>query len=299
MCGAYRAAAGVARGLGRDLEADRWTNASGTLGRVLRARFFREDTGLFADTATRSLPPRAATNAAALLWGDVGAVERARLAEALASGACAPPETPLEAALVAESLFEAGDPGSALDSLGAFFCGMAKRGATEFWEQFDPASSPAGVPVAERPYEGPSLAYGPGAVAGALVLRYVLGIHAPGREADVLLLPGRAPLDRASGAAAFPAGEVRLQWKADRGRLEAKGRLPEGTAATLSIPLARGLSGAPERFELVWGRTVFVDASGRAVLPEGIERWNRSEGEVRLSLAAGASFDVTRRPPRR
>ncbi|MHC5054581.1 MAG: alpha-L-rhamnosidase N-terminal domain-containing protein [Planctomycetota bacterium] len=299
MCGAYRAGAGVARGLGRSLEADRWANASGTLGRVLRARFLRDDTGLYADTATRSLPARAATNAAALLWGEVGAVERVRLAEALASGACEPAETPLEAAIVAEALFEASEPEPALDRLGTSFCGMAKRGATEFWETFDPASSPAGVPTTERPYEGPSLAYGPGAVAGALVLRYVLGIHPPGRGAEILLLPGRAPLDRASGAAAFPAGEVRLQWKADRGRLEAKGRLPEGTAATLSIPLARGASGAPERFELVWGKTVFVDAGGRAVLPEGVERWNRSEGEVRLSLAEGASFDVTRRPPRR
>jgi hypothetical protein len=298
MCGAYRAATAVAHDLGREMEAARWTNASGTLGRILRARFFREDTGLFADTATRSLPPRAATNSAALLWGEVSAVERLRLGQALASGACAPAESPLEAALVAEALFEAGETEAALDRLSRFYCGMAKRGATEFWEAFDPDAPPAAVARAGRPHEGPALAHGPASVAGALALKYVLGIRPAGRGEGIALLPGRAALERASGSAALPLGEVKLQWKAERGRLQAKGRLPEGLAATLSIPLVRTESGASERFELMWGRKVFVDATGRAVLPEGIERWDRSEGEVRLSLAPGASFDVTRRPAR-
>ncbi len=298
MCGAYRTAAAVARGLGRETEAARWTSASGTLGRILRARFFREDTGLFTDTATRALAPRAATNAAAFLWGEMVALERVRLGRALAAGECASAESPLEAALVAEALFEAGEGAPALDVLGRFFCGMAKRGATEFWEAFDPDSPPAAVATHDHPYEGPALAHGPASVTGALALKYVLGIRPPGPGTGLELLPGRAALERASGAAALPSGEVKLQWKAERGRLQAKGRLPEGMAATLSMPLVLMDSGTPERFELMWGKKVFVDATGRAVLPEGIERWDRAEGEVRLSLAEGAAFDVTRRPSR-
>ena len=299
MCGAYRAAAGVARVIGREREAGRWTGAAGTLGRVLRARFLRDDTGLFADTPTRALPARAATNAAAYLWGEIGEVERIRLSEALASREFGDSRLPLASALTAEALFEASAPEAALEILGRVFCGMAKRKATEFWERFDPASPPASVPAFERPYEGPSLAHGPASVAGALAVKYVLGIRPPGRGEGILLLPGHGPLVRASGTAAFPAGDVRLQWKAERGRLEAKGRLPAGTAATLSIPVARSESGAPERFELVSRRKVFVDAEGRAVLPEGIDGWTRSENEVRLALSDGASFHVTRRAPRR
>jgi len=298
MCGAYRAAANVARGIGREREAGRWTGSAGTLGRILRARFLRDDTALFADTATRALPARAVTNAAAFLWGEIGEVERVRLAEALASRKFEDSRLPIESALTAEALFEASAPGAALEILERIFCGMAKRGATEFWERFDPASPPASVPGFERPYGGASLAYGPASVAGALAVRYLLGIQPPGGGDGIMLLPGRAPLDRASGVAAFPAGDVQLQWKAERGRLEAKGRLPAGTAATLSIPVARSESGAPERFELVSGRKVFVDADGRAVLPEGIDSWTRSEGEVRLALSEGAAFHVTRRPPR-
>jgi hypothetical protein len=299
MCGAYHSAAKIARGLGRELEAGRWTNAAGTLGRILRARFLHDDTGLYADTVTRSLPPRATTNAAALLWGNVGDDVRIRLADALASEVCETSALPLEAAPIAEALFEARKPDAALAILGRYFSGMAKRGATEFWETFDPSSPPTDVPGLVRPYEGPSLVYGPAAVAGALALKYVLGIHPPGRDEGLLLKPGRVPLARASGVAQFPAGEVRLQWKADRGRLEMKGRLPAGTAATVSIPLERSASGATERFELACGRKVFVDADGRAVLPEGIESWTRTESEVRLVLVKGASFEITRRPARR
>jgi hypothetical protein len=288
----------VARSLGRELEAGRWTNAAGVRLRVLRARFLREDSGLFGETPTRVLPPDATTNAAALLWGGLGPAERDRIAEGLASGAAELAPSALAAALLAEALFEAGRPGPATDVLARSFSGMVRCGATECWEAFDPSSPPAAFRVGIPPYEGPALAYGPGSVVGALVLRHVLGVRQREDGAEVLLAPGRAPFEKAAGVASLPLGDVRLRWKVARGRLDVKGRLPEGVTATLAVPLARGDAGGYERFELVWGGKVFVDAGGRAVLPEGIVAWNRAEDEVRLRLAEGASFEVSRRRPR-
>lgn len=76
-----------------------------------------------------------------------------------------------------------------------------------------------------------------------------------------------------------------------------KGRLPEQTRATLTIPFARDEAGFVEDHELLWGRKVFVTADGRAVLPETVESAEVTADEVRLRLRPGAAFNVTRRRP--
>jgi hypothetical protein len=307
MCAGYAAASAAAGATGRIADASRWAELASSLRRHLRTRLLVEETGVFAEGLNRRLPPRATTNAAALIWGGLAPVERERVASALAGGGALTPLGVCESALVAEALFRAGSAAEALGVVRRRFGAMVARGASELWEEVEADAPLAVMPVTYRPGEGPSLAFGPAGVAAALLARYVLGIRftsargggsGEGWSVGVALGPGAAPVDRAKGAVPVPgtASDVELEWKAARGRLDVRGRLPDGTGAELVVPLVPDETGLAEHFELLWNGRVFYTADGRALLPPEVERCEASESEVRLDLRPGTAFRLARRP---
>src|SRR5262245_12559353 len=119
------------------------------------------------------------------------------------------------------ALFEAGHPAAALALVRRYWGSMLERGATTFWESFDPDEPHVTeLDLYGRRY-GVSRCHGwSGAIAGVLAT-YVLGVRvrAPGGR-RVTLRPQLGNLAWVEGAVPTPLGALRVRWTTTGARLE-------------------------------------------------------------------------------
>ena len=129
------------------------------------------------------------------------------------------------------ALFDARHPEAALALVRRYWGTMLERGATTFWESFDPEESRATeLDLYGRRY-GVSRCHGwSGAIAGTLA-SHVLGvsIREPGAR-RVALRPQLGNLAWAEGAIPTPLGMLRLRWTTAGSRLE----IPPGMRADVT-----------------------------------------------------------------
>jgi hypothetical protein len=173
------------------------------------------------------------TQALAILTGLGSPLQRSAMLDALASpgGRCGPTTTGYGQALNLDALFRGGRAEAALDLVRRYWGGMLARGATTFWESFDPDEDRATeLDLYGRRY-GVSLCHGwSGAVAGMLAA-HVLGVTPaePGC-ARLRLAPQLGDLDWVEGDVPTPHGVVRVRWATDGARVA----LPAGVTADVS-----------------------------------------------------------------
>jgi len=155
--------------------------------------------------------------------------------------------TPYYNYYVLEAMAAAGHHQAALDFIRAYWGEMLARGATTWWEIFDPRDKPA----REIPGLGPdwhggigyntSLSHGWGSGPTAWLSRYVLGIWptAPG-FAQVEIVPHLGDLEWARGTVPTPRGVISVEHeRKERGWLS-EVELPAGIVGWVGVPRVSG-----------------------------------------------------------
>lgn len=245
---ALRAGAEMVEWVGDDAPARGWREHAALLLERVVERAWHEDQRAVVDWVRggeRTRHVSRLTNAWALLLGVGDAAQRAAMADVLAhpAGRAEPTTTGYGQAYNVAALFEAGYPEAALALVRRYWGGMLERGASTFWESFDPdEDGSTELGLYGRRY-GVSRCHGwSGAVAGTLAT-YVLGVQVrePGAR-RVLLRPQLGPLAWVEGAVPTPAGVLRARWAPSGARVE----IPPGVRATVvwrdrTVELGAGL----------------------------------------------------------
>ncbi|MGH7893293.1 MAG: hypothetical protein ACREQL_01415, partial [Candidatus Binatia bacterium] len=140
---ALRAGADLAAWLGRDRQADVWNARASLLLERTFERAWHDDLRAIVDWVRggeRTRHVSRYTTAWALLTGLGDAAQRAAMADVLAhpAGRAEPTTTGYGQTYNVAALFEAGRPGAALALVRRYWGSMLERGATTFWESFDP-----------------------------------------------------------------------------------------------------------------------------------------------------------------
>ncbi|MCW5891498.1 MAG: hypothetical protein KIT14_13235 [bacterium] len=231
---AFRAGAALAAWTGTGAAA--WLEQADLLRAHVAERCLEDDPrGLVVDWVRGGERTAAAsryTQALAVLVGLGSPLQRSAMLDALATagGRLGPTTTGYGQTLNVEALFRGGRAEAALALVRRYWGGMLARGATTFWESFDPDEDRATeLDLYGRRY-GVSLCHGwSGAIAGTLAA-HVLGVApaAPGC-ARLVLAPQLGDLAWAEGDVPTPHGPVRVRWSADGARVE----LPAGAEATV------------------------------------------------------------------
>jgi Bacterial alpha-L-rhamnosidase 6 hairpin glycosidase domain len=208
------AAARVADGLGESRSADRWRQYGARLREQICERCWDGDQGGFVDWASASgrSRKRSRLTAAWAVLARVGSADQQRVVvDDLASptGRLRHSTTGYGQYYNVEALFRGGRPQAALDLVRRYWGGMLGRGASTFWESFDPSEEP------EQEFQmygrrwGQSLCHGwSGAVVAALA-GHVLGVR-PGSAGSrsVTVQPAAVDVDWVRGVVCTAAGPV-------------------------------------------------------------------------------------------
>jgi hypothetical protein len=230
---ALEAAAEVAGWLGHDRDVTGWRGTAALLRERVSERAWDDEVRSVVDWVRggeRTRHVSRFTTAWALLAGLGDPVRRAAMADLLAhpAGRAEPTTTGYGQTYNVAALFEARHPETALALIRRYWGGMLERGATTFWESFDPEEDPATeLDLYGRRY-GVSRCHGwSGAIAGTLAT-YVLGasMREPGGR-RVTLRPQLGNLAWAEGAIPTPLGLLRVRWTATGARIE----IPPGMRA--------------------------------------------------------------------
>ncbi|OFX14951.1 MAG: hypothetical protein A2Z18_03835, partial [Armatimonadetes bacterium RBG_16_58_9] len=200
-----------------------YLNRAAALKSSANSLLWSEGLGAYIDCAGDGGPSVLAhrqSNALAILAG-LAEPEMARgAAMALFDATKTPPvTTPYMNFYVASALFEQGCSNEGIELVRSYWGAMIDRGATTFWEKFDPRW--------ETPYEKPELSYchGWSSGPGMLLPAYVAGIRPmmTGFE-QVIIEPELGELSYVKATVPSPKGTVEVDLRADRGR-------PVGTIA--------------------------------------------------------------------
>ncbi|MCC3375336.1 family 78 glycoside hydrolase catalytic domain [Cohnella sp. REN36] len=279
-----RTAAPLAKAMGESRLADGWNAKAEALHRTLRTLLRDEATGLFADCLTdagRSPSITAQTNFAAA-WSGIMTPEEtvAFVRQTYMPGKLPPIRGAFFFHIVLETLFGHGCANEAIALIRDYWGEMLDRGATTWWETFDP-SLPR--PTTPSPYLGHtptyledaipvSLSHGWGASPTYLLSAALLGVDVSALgDGAVTLRPNAVPgVSWAEGVVPTRYGDIRASWKrgAD-GAVRFEAALPKGLRW-----IGRGLEAARESARD--GKTVVMGT----VLP-GPDREGRSAASAR------------------
>jgi len=230
-------AAEIARAIGAKRDAEDYLARAAKLKQSANALLWSEDKRAYVDCLTDDGPSEKVhrqPNALALL---AGLAEQRMIPEIAAvltrTSRARPVTTPYMNFYVACALFEAGRPAAALELIRTYWGGMIDRGATTFWEKFDPEWP--------TPYEQPDLSYchGWSSGPGALLCTYVAGVR-PGRPGfeQAVISPNLAGLAWVKAGVPTRRGTIRVDWKNDRGCAVGSVTLPIGCSGKLVLPPA-------------------------------------------------------------
>lgn len=248
LAGALRAAAELAVHLGYERLAERYRTLADRIADALNARHWNAERGLYVD----SVDPRSGrqrrrisqhANAAMILWDIAprerwpGIVERMTDRERLRLTAVPPivltdepfdPDRHIVRAntyfnhFVYGALARAGRFDIAMTLIREHYRGMLESGTSTLWESYEPGASTCHAFSASPVYH---------------LSANALGVQplAPGfRRFRVAVQPG--DLARAEGVYPAPAGDIRVAWRKDGGRMDLRVSVPEETAAEVRIP---------------------------------------------------------------
>jgi len=226
------------------------------------------------------------TNALALLY-DIPDSRRTEkiLDYVFDRGSASPVKTAFMNAFVAEALFRVGREQQAINLIRDYWGEMLKRGATTFWEQFDPQTPPSHIPLTvDDSHSAVSLCHGWSGGPAYLLPAYVLGVtvDSPGfRRFSVR--PNPAKLKWAKGTVPTPLGDIAVAWE--------KSGDDAGIRLSLSLPV-----GSQARVELPWndtkklpmlnGKRLTQDMRGKDISP-GMRYAGTKNGRVICTVLPG------------
>ena len=223
---ALDAAADIAGWLGRERDGAPWRLQAQWLREQVAERAWNEDARAIVDWVRggeRTRHVSRFTTAWALLAGLGDATRRAAMVDLLAhrAGRAEPTTTGYGQAYNVAALFEARHPEVALALVRRYWGGMLERGASTFWESFDPDEDRrTELDLYGRRY-GVSRCHGwSGSIAGTLAT-HVLGasIREPGGR-RVTLRPQLGNLAWVEGTIPTPVGLLRVRWTPGGARVE-------------------------------------------------------------------------------
>lgn len=205
------------------------------LQQAINSTMWSAEQGAYVDCVTDEGPSKLIhkqPNSLALLAGLPDAEMAAKVVEAILDNARTPAvTTPYMNFYVTSALFENGRGKEALEFMRSYWGAMIERGATSFWEKFDPNWP--------TPYEQADLSYchGWSAGPGMMLPAYVAGIRPikPGFE-HALVAPEIGTLEWAKAEVPTPLGKIKVDWKADRGVPVGTVDIPRNCVVTLSLP---------------------------------------------------------------
>lgn len=220
------AAADVAGWIGRERETSAWRADAALLRERVFERAWDEDVRAVVDWVRggeRTRHVSRFTTAWAIRAGVGDPARRAAMADLLAhpAGRAEPTTTGYGQAYNVAALFEARHPQAALALVRRYWGSMLERGATTFWESFDPDEDRATeLDLYGRRYGVSRCHAWSGAIAGTLAT-YVLGVEAtePGAR-RVALRPQLGNLAWVEGTIPTPLGPLKLRWTEGGARLD-------------------------------------------------------------------------------
>jgi len=251
----------LARRLGRDDEADRFTDAAEKMAAAMIEHFVSPETGLVGRIDKRGRHQSGQYDNALMLWAEVADEPTAgHIAAHLFDPRVSRIGAPFHGLFVTEGLFNAGRDAEAVDFMRRYWGGMLDRGATSFWDNFS-LNWPAGA----MPDRQTSLCHGWAAGPTYSLPARVLGVRPaePG-FAVVEIAPQPGGLEWASGAVPTPHGPVEVRWQRSERRFELTATLPGDCSGRFALPPIN----AGDAALVVDGETVELqrDPRGRTLL---------------------------------
>jgi alpha-L-rhamnosidase len=226
---ALRAGAALAERRGERAVAGRWRGRADALGALLRERAWDEDArGWRLHAETAGATSRHA-NVLAVLADVASPEQHDALRAGLLDRSAAPMTNPQWMAFELTALARLGLAGELPERIAGYWGGMLDRGATTFWEEFDPASPEDDHAMYERPF-GKSLCHAWSSGPAALLPGEVLGVRplADGWERFVVE-PTLGPLTWGSVVVPTPHGDITVEVEDERVFVSA----PPGTTGSV------------------------------------------------------------------
>ncbi|MDF2713648.1 MAG: alpha-L-rhamnosidase [Paenibacillus sp.] len=232
----------LAEAVGEGERKDEWHGRASRLRAAIRQHLRHEGRPEFADCLTdEGLSPQstAQTNFAAIWSGVTEGDEAERyVRDEYEQGRTPELKGAFFYHIVLETLFSHGFDHRAIGKIRSYWGEMLARGATTWWETFDPESPHCTVP---GPFQGNtptylrddvpvSFCHGWGAAPTYLLTRYVLGIDVSALGEGVVHLRFRpGDVRSARGEVPTPYGSVKVEWsKDDEGVLTYRASVPQG-----------------------------------------------------------------------
>ena len=245
-CRALECAVEIALALEEKILAEEWKLSAEKIRKLINARLWSEELLVYSDCRTKnglSSHISQSTNTLAMYleiaprkkWKDI----QKYMLESHDIGKI---RTPFMKTFWAEVLFRSRKDIEALNIIRNYWGEMLKRGATTFWEEFDPETEVCVIPkVAVNFNYSASCSYCHGWSAGPTYLlpMMILGIKptAPGFK-EIEIKPHCADLDWAEGCVPTPTGIIEVSWAINRkdNTFTMSIDIPKDSIATVIIP---------------------------------------------------------------
>ncbi len=194
-----------------------------------------------------------------------------------------PTITPYMNFYVVKALYRMQRDQQCLDLIRRYWGGMLKRGATTYWEIYDPRRPADFVPDSDM-----SFCHGWSAGVTSILPAEVVGIKpgAPGFR-EVLIVPHLADLDWAEARVPTPHGDVFVSWKRRADGLAGTVELPAECSAVVGIP-----GDQLEMCVLLDGRPVWKNGKPIAPRPTGVIDVRAEGHRVLLKLPRGGTHRI-------
>lgn len=261
---ALRDTAKLASAVGEVDEAVMWHDQAESVLRTFNERYWSEETGAYRDRADGRL-----ADALAIGFGLADSRQRELISASLRSAThYTRLATPRTLFYVLSAMAALGVEQEALDLIRGLWGGMLARGATTWWETFDPAW-PEGV------VSPGSLCHGPSGAPTSFLPAEVLGVKPSMPESTVLVIrPMTGDLEWAKGRVKLVCDSVEVEWRFEEGRFRIDIDAPGGFIAALPIgrftsPVIEEIDLSPEtperraRETYGWGHVIWRDGEQR------------------------------------
>ena len=249
----------LAKALGEKRDHGVYSGRAALLKKSANAALWLEGKGAYIDCVSdqgASTLIHKQPNALALLAGLPDTEMAAKVLDAIAAAGTPPVTTPYMNFYVASALFEQGRTQDAIELIRSYWGGMIERGATTFWEKFDPR-----WPV---PYEDKDMSYCHGWSSGPaqMLPAYIAGVRPmlPGFE-QVLIAPELSGLGWVKSDVPSPKGTIKVDWKR-MGLPTGTLTLPRGCTGYIMLPqppegASYTVNGRPVGYKIESGKAVF------------------------------------------
>ncbi len=223
--GALRAASRMAESLKRDRDAGEWASLASSVKVAVAKYFWSPSHGLFADARVDGKLIEhysRQTNILAALFDIADHYQKASIfRKSLDANGMEPISTPRFMSFLTEGMFKSGYAGYAVDAIRDKWGAMLEKGATTFWEHFEPTDS---------------MCYASSSGPAAQLQAYVLGVRPTGEPGRVRIEPQLADLDWAKGKVTAAGGVVSVEWQRSRRGFTMTIEVPKGMTAEVVPP---------------------------------------------------------------